>query len=812
MGLASALSTALTGLNAAETTIDVVGNNVANSNTVGFKASVANFSTQFLQTNSLGSSPTETRGGTNPRQVGLGTQVAEITPNFTQGTIEVSTSASDLAIQGDGFFIVEGNQGESLYTRNGIFKTNAENELVTITGNRLLGYGVDDNFQVQVTTLQPLTIPLGGSTVAQATQNVFFEGTLTPTGDIATTAEIIQTAILGDGSTDAPATAPTGEITEKPADVGGNGITAAAGALSAGAYRYKVVFVDPAGNESTPSDFFEVTGVAANDRIDLTGIDVNDAPADYTERRIYRTLVDPTNTSPYYLVGTIPDNTTTTFSDGASDVAINVPANQLNQTTLTGTYSYYITLVDTGGAPESRPAGPTVPINVFDGRLLLDSFPPIPAGSIYDSYRIYRNLASDNSRFYEVATLPGTTTQFVDNRSDTDIQVLVAGVATGRQVNLDGPPILPSTLLTDVLRRDSNTYSNAFVEGTLHFTGKKGERTLTTKDFEITNTSTVLDLLNFMTDALGIQQVPGPDSLNPIPPDASGQNPGGSVTADGRMQLVGNNGVANAVEIGLAGMQLETATSTDQITLPFGSSQSAVGQGAVSDFVVYDSLGIPLNVRVTTVLQSRDSASTVYRWFADSGENDPLTGARIAVGTGLIEFDGEGNVATVANDAIAVDRRHIASTSPLEITLNFDQLSGLATERSTLSATRQDGSAPGTLSSFIIGESGLIRGVFSNGVSRDLGQIVLARFANATGLEQKGLNLFATGVNSGLPITGNPGEQGIGTIVAGAVELSNTDIGGNLIDLILASTQYRGNARVITATQELFDELLNLRR
>jgi flagellar hook protein FlgE len=102
--------------------------------------------------------------------------------------------------------------------------------------------------------------------------------------------------------------------------------------------------------------------------------------------------------------------------------------------------------------------------------------------------------------------------------------------------------------------------------------------------------------------------------------------------------------------------------------------------------------------------------------------------------------------------------------------------------------------------------------VFSNGVTRDLGQIRLARFANNSGLEQKGENLYAAGVNSGLPIQGNPGQQGIGRIIAGALELSNTDIGANLIDLILASTQYRGNARVIESAQRLLDELLNLRR
>src|SRR6478672_10966033 len=108
MGLASALTTALTGMQAAETQVDVVGNNLANSQTVGFKSSDTVFATQFLQTQSLGSAPSDGGGGTNPRQTGLGVQVAEIRPDFTQGTIEISKNPSDLAIQGEGFFIVQG--------------------------------------------------------------------------------------------------------------------------------------------------------------------------------------------------------------------------------------------------------------------------------------------------------------------------------------------------------------------------------------------------------------------------------------------------------------------------------------------------------------------------------------------------------------------------------------------------------------------------------------------------------------------------------------------------------------------------------
>src|SRR3970040_2156106 len=101
MGLQSAMTTALTGLQAAETSIDVVGNNVANSNTIGFKESNVLFATQFLQTQSIGSAPSDTQGGTNPRQIGLGVKVAAINPDFTQGTVQISSNPLDVGIQGD---------------------------------------------------------------------------------------------------------------------------------------------------------------------------------------------------------------------------------------------------------------------------------------------------------------------------------------------------------------------------------------------------------------------------------------------------------------------------------------------------------------------------------------------------------------------------------------------------------------------------------------------------------------------------------------------------------------------------------------
>ncbi|MEX2091766.1 MAG: flagellar hook-basal body complex protein, partial [Pirellulales bacterium] len=179
MGLQSALTTSLTGLQAAETVIDVVGNNVANSGTVGFKESDVLFANQFLRTQSIGSAPTASTGGTNPRQIGLGVKVAAINPDFTQGTIQISSNPLDVAIQGDGFLLVEGFQGEELYTRNGQLQTNSQNEVVTATGNRVLGYTINEDFEIieDITNPVPITIPLG-VLVAQATSTAFFTGNL----------------------------------------------------------------------------------------------------------------------------------------------------------------------------------------------------------------------------------------------------------------------------------------------------------------------------------------------------------------------------------------------------------------------------------------------------------------------------------------------------------------------------------------------------------------------------------------------------------------------------------------------------------
>ncbi len=805
MGLQSAMTTALTGLQAAETSIDVVGNNVANSNTVGFKESNAVFATQFLQTQSIGSTPSDNRGGTNPRQIGLGVKVAAINPDFTQGTIQISANPLDVAIQGDGFLVVQGSQGETLYTRNGQLQTNANNEVVTIAGNRVLGYGVDDDFNI-VETLVPIQIPLGEETVAQATETAYFSGTLTPQADVGDTPSIIQSEILGDAEDEYPSdinfdlgdfsvlAAPIVTTTTGAINVG-------TGNLAAGSYQYKVTYFTQSGTpastyEAPPSTAFGTLAIGASTDIQLTGLPTD---ANWSGRNLYRSV----DGGPFQLVATL-DATTANYND--TTAAPIGPALDDDSLETEANYGYYVTFYNTGSGEESRPTSLIGSFAISDPnrRIRVENIPqPTPGNPAgYDAVRIYRNTA-DGNEYHLVTTLTDGQTTYIDNSPDADIEA-------NSVVDLIGPKATTATRLTNIVLRDGETYSTPFQPGVLTFTGDKGGRSLAPKQLTITTSTTVAELLAFMNGAMGIaEDVPG------APPT---DLPGSSISG-GRIQFTSNTGIANALDIGLSAFSLQPTgtTSATQIAMSFDETQAANGPGSITDFIVYDSLGIPVTVRISTVLEAKDGDSTTYRWYATSADNQPASGVDTLLGTGTLTFNGNGRIIGDPVATIAVQRENTASDL-LEFDLDFSQVSGLAVSNnlgessSNLSMTRQDGFPPGTLSSFIVTESGLIRGVFSNGTERPLGQLRMARFANNAGLQQVGDNVFQEGVNSGEAVFGNPGENGIGTLTAGAVELSNTDIGQNLIELILASTQYRGGTRVITAAQQLLDELLSLRR
>ncbi|MGH9135385.1 MAG: flagellar hook protein FlgE [Ilumatobacteraceae bacterium] len=137
------MSSALSGLRNHQTMLDVVGNDIANVSTVGFKSSTTIFSDVLTQTLQGAGAPGNGAGGTNPAQIGLGSRLVGTVQSFTQGAIQRTGRSSDLAVQGDGFFVVEGN-GQQLYTRAGSFTLDASGNLTTPEGMLVQGWQADN--------------------------------------------------------------------------------------------------------------------------------------------------------------------------------------------------------------------------------------------------------------------------------------------------------------------------------------------------------------------------------------------------------------------------------------------------------------------------------------------------------------------------------------------------------------------------------------------------------------------------------------------------------------------------------------------
>ncbi len=586
MASTTALFTGLSGLLSNARRLDVIGNNISNVNTTAFKSNRMAFSPTFSRNFSLGTAPGDTTGGTNPGQVGLGVTISGTQRNFNNGAIGATGVTTDVAIEGDGFFIVD-SAGTQFYTRAGSFQRNVDNDLVTISGARLQGYGVDEQFNIVEGSLVSLNIPLGTLTLAEASRNVIFNGNLNASGTVAS-----------QGST-------------------------------------------------------------------------------HTSRAFYTTLGPPLA------------NPVTAATD--------------------------LTAVD---------------VYIDDGT--------------------------------------GNGVLAIDGGAGTIITI--SGVEKG------GKDLGTHTF----------AFSNTAVAGVDDFGPTFG------------------DFTAWLEDVLGL------DSTS-----IAGQDLGGSVSINGSGQIVitGNEGTVQDLNLETADVVATNAGAGLNQPFVLTKAAQADGESVRTSFVVYDSLGTPLTIDLTFVLQETvPGEGTIWEFMAESSDNDAL--ARL-IGLGVVTFDNAGKFVSATNQSFSVQRAN-GAVNPLTVNMDFDSgtnaISSLTDSASSLAAIFQDGSPIGTLSNFSIGDDGVVSGSFTNGLTRTIGQIVLAKFSNPEGLVDTGNDLFRVGPNSGTPLVAQPLSFGTGRLVGGALELSNVDLSQEFINMILASTGYSAASRVITTTDELIDQLLVLGR
>jgi flagellar hook protein FlgE len=220
---------------------------------------------------------------------------------------------------------------------------------------------------------------------------------------------------------------------------------------------------------------------------------------------------------------------------------------------------------------------------------------------------------------------------------------------------------------------------------------------------------------------------------------------------------------------------------------------------------------------MTMALVSRTSNSSTWGWYADCDDNAAGTGANadlvLGVGTGTVTFDASGQFLSESGDNISIALAGAGVATPLVVNPDFSPLTQLAASTgSELNVRSQDGAPTGTLYSYAIGDDGTISGTFTNGLTESLGRLCVTRFANNNGLVRDADNLYGYGINSGLPQDGEAMTGGRGAIRAGTLEGSNVDMAEEFTDMIVTQRGFQANARTITTSDQMLQELINLTR
>lgn len=269
---------------------------------------------------------------------------------------------------------------------------------------------------------------------------------------------------------------------------------------------------------------------------------------------------------------------------------------------------------------------------------------------------------------------------------------------------------------------------------------------------------------------------------------------------------------------------VDTTQPIDNISVPLGQrvaratslidmqgnadASTPIGNSISNRMTIYDSLGTEHEIELTL---TKNSANT-WDWTL----SDPNAGSSqisaISNNTGTITFDANGIY--LSSTPAGGTTPHITfntGADPSDVNLNFSNVTQLVGYGS-LGISNQDGLPPGSLTTFTMSTAGEVNGVYSNGLTRRLGQIAIAKFLNPGGLLKKGQSLFAPSANSGAAQVGIPGQDGRGQISSGYLEMSNVDLAQQFTSMIAAQRGFQANSRVITASDQMLQELVNLVR
>ncbi|EDP5844134.1 flagellar hook protein FlgE [Campylobacter jejuni] len=846
----------VSGLQAHQVAMDVEGNNISNVNTTGFKYSRADFGTMFSQTVKIATAPTDGRGGSNPLQIGLGVSVSSTTRIHSQGSVQTTDKNTDVAINGDGFFMVSDDGGLTNYlTRSGDFKLDAYGNFVNNAGFVVQGWNINWDTQSidSSRTPQNIFIDPGMHIPAAQSTEVAIKANLNSGLNIGTASRPLYSLDSVHGFNQK-----TGE-TKDENDTG----TTQFYTTSKNAVEVTEKGVDA-------GSLFNANGQGLNLR-DGQGIWVSYADAKYSTNQLGFNAFDPN----------LHQNQTAAFwGNGNQKTKLDIVINGVViQNDTIGSIDEAIAYINTFTAPTDARQGTGVrAVKNADGSGI--DFVNDNADGTTDNMKNINLVVNANNTAGEAwtATWNAATNTFnqytLIQQNNTSLWTATGGQA-GTQNNLIGgrsaqiitahkyiyssspqtlPPMynpdggftyIPGTNAqppawngTDAATIGSQNYYNAVMNGSL----------LNTNIRTFHTTEDLRELLQ--RDArYGVDY----DGSGKFAAADVNENVKVVVNSSGAFSLTNVNETSNSPILVTGGAPLNfgshnmnfniTAYTDERGTVSTNDAFTKIFKGLDGSFPagnqvkqsellklsafsagleIYDSLGSKHTLEVQFVKQSttQDGGNEwqmIIRVPEPAEINTTGEGPNnIIVGTA--RFNNDGSLSNYNPRTINFSPNNGAAPNQ-QIKLSFGTSGsndGLVSSNSasTLTGQATDGYTSGNLKpdAIRVDDKGNILGEFTNGKTFAVAKIAMASVANNSGLEEIGGNLFKVTANSGNIVVGEAGTGGRGEMKTSALEMSNVDLSRSLTELIIIQRGYQANSKTISTSDQMLQTLIQLKQ
>ncbi|EAJ2702008.1 flagellar hook protein FlgE [Campylobacter coli] len=840
----------VSGLQAHQVAMDVEGNNISNVNTTGFKYSRADFGTMFSQTVKIATAPTDGRGGSNPLQIGLGVSVSSTTRIHSQGSVQTTDKNTDVAINGDGFFMVSDDGGLTRYlTRSGDFKLDAYGNFVNNAGFVVQGWNINWDTQSIDSSRTP--------------QNIFIDpGMHIPA---AKSTEVAIKANLNSGLNIGNAARPLYALdsvhgfnkkTGETKDENDNGITQF--------YTTSKNSMEVTEKGVDAGSLFNGSGQGLNLR-EGQGIWMSFADSKFTTNGLNITGFDANNkANQQNVVFWGSENQKTRLDITLNGVAIQ----NADITSLDQAIAYINTFTNpqegregTGIVASKNANGTGIIFTNRNENGTTDNMKNInlvvnQANSAGELWNATWQQGQNNFTFAEVNpnqnvstwTATGGGGNLPNITGPTNAAVITAHKYTYSSspqnippmYNPDGGPAFndndnnPATRPTDPA---SGNYWDA-LKGSLYNTDVRVFRTtedlrellqrdarygvdyngngaFTAEDINQKVTITVSDDGRFtVSNAKQDSQIPA-NALQAQAQTTTAKDLSFNVTAyTDALGKVSTNDAFTKIFKAFDGVQTAGSQKKESEQLKLSAFSAGLE--------IYDSLGSKHTLEVQFVKQSttQDGGNEwqmIIRVPEPAEINTTGEGPNnIVVGTA--RFNNDGSLASYNPKTLNFSPNNGAAPNQ-QIKLSFGTSGsndGLVSSNSasTLTGQATDGYTSGNLKpdAIRVDDKGNILGEFTNGKTFAVAKIAMASVANNSGLEEIGGNLFKVTANSGAIVVGEAGTGGRGEMKTSALEMSNVDLSRSLTELIIIQRGYQANSKTISTSDQMLQTLIQLKQ